>query len=50
MILNCILILTEIIKNKKRKKRKAMWLKDWLKRREEKGAYNNVISDRHCFR
>ena len=22
---------------------------DWLKRRDEKGAHNNVISDRHRF-
>ena len=45
IILNSILVLSEIMK-KKRKKRRTIWTKDWLKRREEKGAYN-VISDCH---
>ena len=48
IILNSTLILYENIKSKKRKKR-AIWAKDWLKRREDEGAYNHVISDRHRF-
>lgn len=42
------LVLSEIIKIKKRKKRKAIWIKAQLKRRDKNGAYN-VISDRHRF-
>ena len=42
------LVLTKIMKKKKGKKGRAIWVKDWLKRREEEGAYNN-IKDRYCF-
>ena len=42
------LVLTKIMKKKKGKKGRAIWVKDWLKRREEEGAYNN-IRDRYCF-
>ena len=45
IILNSTLVLTEIMNKKKRKKRRAVWVKDWLKRREQKGAYNNIISE-----
>ena len=43
------LALLEIMRNKKIKKRRAVWIKDWLKQREEKITYNNVISVCHCF-
>ena len=45
IILNSTLVLTEIMNKKKRKKRRAVWVKDWLKRREQKGAYNNIIGE-----
>ena len=31
-------VLSEIMKNNKRKKSRALWIIDWLKRREEKGS------------
>ena len=49
IILNSNLVLFEILKKKKRKKRKVIWRKVWLKGREEKRAYSNVSSDRHRF-
>ena len=49
LILNSILVLFEIMRKTKRQKRRVIWIKDWLKQREEKGAYNNIISDRHRF-
>ena len=48
IILISSLVLIEIMK-KKSKKGMAVWVKDWLKRREEEGAYNNIISDRYCY-
>ena len=47
IILNSIFTFTETMNKKKRKKRRAIWVKDWLKRRQEKGAYNNIISELH---
>ena len=47
IILNSIFAFTETMNKKKRKKRRAIWVKDWLKRRQEKGAYNNIISKLH---
>ena len=32
--LNSTLVFTKIMKKEKRKKRRAIWIKDWLKRRE----------------
>ena len=49
IIWNSTFVISEIMKNKKRKKKRAIWIKDWLKRREEKGTYKNIISDRHRF-
>ena len=46
--LNSTLVLSEVMKNNKRKKRRAIWIKDWLKQRDEKGAYNNIC-DCHRF-
>ena len=40
---------SEVMKKKNWKKKKAVWINDWLERREEKGAYNNIISDCHHF-
>lgn len=42
IILNSIFAFTETMNKKKRKKRRAIWVKDWLKRRQEKGAYKLV--------
>lgn len=42
IILNSIFTFTETMNKKKRKKRRAIWVKDWLKRRQEKGAYKLV--------
>ena len=47
IILNSIFTFTETMNKKKRKKRRAIWVKDWVKRRQEKGAYNNIISELH---
>ena len=47
--LTSTLVLSEIVKKKKRKKRWAIWIKDWLKRRKEQVAYNNIVSDCHHF-
>ena len=44
IILNSTLVLSEVMKKNKRKKRRAIWIKDWLKRRDEKGAYNNTCN------
>lgn len=44
-ILTSIFAFTETMNKKKRKKRRAIWVKDWLKRRQEKGACNNIISE-----
>ena len=44
IILNSTLVLTEIMKKKSEKKR-VIWVKDWLKRREEKGVCKNIISE-----
>ena len=49
IIWNSTFVISEIMKNKKRKKKRAIWIKDWLKRREEKGTYKIIISDRHPF-
>ena len=49
IIWNSTFVISEIMKNKKRKKKRAIWIKDWLKRREEKGTYKIIISDRHRF-
>ena len=49
IILNSNLVLFEVLRKKKRKNRKVIWRKDWLKGREEKRAYSNVSSDRHRF-
>ena len=38
IILNSTSVLPEAMKKKNRKKRRAIWIKDWLKRGEEKGA------------
>ena len=46
--LNNTLVLSEIMK-KKRKKIRAVYIKDWLNRKEENEAYNNIISDCHRF-
>ena len=48
IILNSTLVLSEVMKKNKRKKRRAIWTKDWLKRRDEKGAYYNIC-DCHRF-
>ena len=45
LILNSTLVLTEIMKKKKRTKRKAIWVKEWLKRREQNDACNNTTSE-----
>ena len=47
IILNSTLVLSEVMKKNKRKKRRAIWIKDWLKRRDEKGAYNNTCDCHH---
>ena len=44
-ILTSIFAFTETMNKKKRKKRRAIWVKNWLKRRQEKGACNNIISE-----
>ena len=49
IILNSTLILSEIMKKKNRKKRRAIQIKDQLKRREQNRAYNNIITDCHHF-
>ena len=45
IVLNSTLVLTEIMKKKNSKMNRVIWVKDWLKRREEKGACNNIISE-----
>ena len=45
VILNSIFAFTETMNKKKRKKRRAIWVKYWLKRRQENGAYNHIISE-----
>ena len=44
IILCSTLLLTKYLK-KKPKRRRKIWVKDWLKRRDERGAYNNIISE-----
>ena len=39
----------QVTKKRKKKKRRAIWINVWIKRREEKGAYSNIISDCHRF-
>ena len=45
IVLNSTLVLTEIMKKKNSKMNRVIWVKDWLKLREEKGACNNIISE-----
>ena len=47
IILTSTFVLTEIMKKKNSKKRRAIWTKDWIKRRERKHLYNNIISEVH---
>ena len=47
IILTSTFVLTEIMKKKNGKKRRAIWAKDWIKRREQKRSYNNIISGVH---
>ena len=49
LTLNSTLVLSEIMKKKKRNERRRIWINNCLKRREKKEAYNNIISDRHRF-
>ena len=36
-------VLSEIMKNNKRKKSRALWIIDWLKRREEKREHTTLL-------
>ena len=36
-------VLSEIMKNNKRKKSRAIWIIDWLKRREEKREHTTLL-------
>ena len=49
LTLNSTLVLSEIMKKKKRNERRGIWINNCLKRREKKEVYNNIISDRHRF-
>ena len=42
------LVLSQMKKKKKKQNRRAIWVKDQLKRKEEKAVYN-TISDRQEF-
>lgn len=49
IISNSTLVLTKIMKKKKREKsRVMMWVKDQLKQSDEEEAHNNIIRD--CYR
>ena len=48
--MNSTLVLIEIMKKKKRKKSRAVWVKDWLKQIEGNGVCrSSIVDDRYRF-
>ena len=44
-----IIVALAVKKGRKRRKR-SIWVKTWLSRRDEKGVYNNLLEDSESYR
>ena len=39
------MVFLEILRRKKKRKKRAVWVKSWLAERDDKGAYNNILAE-----
>ena len=45
VIVSATLIIANILRSRKKNKKRKMWVKSWLLRRDEKSAYQNILQE-----
>ena len=47
VIVSATLIIANILRSRKKNKKRKMWVKSWLLRLDEKSAYQNILQELH---